>query len=167
MLNQLARVRMQQAGLLRGPAVVNRWGLEFQAGDRVVVRDNWYRHADLRNGQTGTITHVDPDTGSVTLRRDLDGELDELPKRYVDSNVDHGYAQTIHAAQGQTFETTHVYADTGMRAEHGYTALSRARGETHLWINDAPDRSVNAPTSTAIPSPRATLTSWFVSSPNP
>ena len=25
-----------------------------------------------------------------------------------------------------------------MRAEHGYTALSRARGETHLWINDAP-----------------------------
>ena len=147
--------------------MVNRWGLEFQAGDRVVVRDNWYRHADLRNGQTGTITHVDPDTGSVTLRRDLDGELDELPKRYVDSNVDHGYAQTIHAAQGQTFETTHVYADTGMRAEHGYTALSRARGETHLWINDAPDRSVNAPTSTAIPSPRATLTSWFVSSPNP
>ncbi|MEN8165648.1 MAG: HD domain-containing phosphohydrolase, partial [Acidobacteriota bacterium] len=37
-----------------------------------------------------------------------------------------------------TLEITHVYADTGMQAEHGYTALSRARGETHLWINDAP-----------------------------
>jgi hypothetical protein len=61
-----------------------------------------------------------------------------LPKRYLDSNVDHAYAQTIHTAQGQTFQRTHLYADTGVRAEHGYTALSRAREETHLWVNDAP-----------------------------
>ncbi|MDP3983452.1 MAG: hypothetical protein Q8Q52_00400, partial [Acidimicrobiia bacterium] len=52
--------------------------------------------------------------------------------------MDHGYAQTTHTAQGQTLEITHVYADAGVRAEHSYTALSRARGETHTWINDAP-----------------------------
>ena len=39
MLNELARVRIRQAGLVHGPAIVNRWGLEFQAGDRIVVRD--------------------------------------------------------------------------------------------------------------------------------
>ena len=141
MLNQLARVRMQTDGQLTGPAVANRWGLEFRAGDRIVVRDNWYRHSDLRNGQTGTILNVNPDTGSLTFRRDLDGVAIDLPKRYLDRNVDHAYAQTIHTAQGQTYETTHLYADTGVRAEHGYTALSRARGETHLWVNDTPGPS--------------------------
>jgi hypothetical protein len=138
MLNQLARVRMQQTGQLDGVPVVNRWGLEFQAGDRIVVRDNWYNHSDLRNGQTGTVTAVSPEAGTLSFRRDLDGTVIELPKQYLDRDVDHAYAQTIHTAQGQTFEITHAYADTGMQAEHGYTALSRARGETHLWISDAP-----------------------------
>jgi len=103
-----------------------------------VVRDNWYAHADLRNGQTGTVLSVQPAAGSATFRRDLDREVIQLPRRYLDRNVDHAYAQTIHTAQGQTFRTTHVYVDTGVRAEHGYTALSRAREETHLWVNDAP-----------------------------
>ena len=138
MLNQLARVRMQQTGQVVGPPVVNRWGLEFQVGDRIVVRDNWYNHSDLRNGQTGAVIAVSSETGTLSFRRDLDGAVVELPKQYLDRDVDHAYAQTIHTAQGQTFEITHAYADVGMQAEHGYTALSRARGETHVWINDAP-----------------------------
>jgi conjugative relaxase-like TrwC/TraI family protein len=135
MLNQLARVHMKAQGLLHRPALVNRWGTEFQAGDRIVVRDNWYSHSDLRNGQTGTITTVNPDTRTVKFLRDIDGVVVELPGSYVDSSVDHAYAQTIHTAQGQTFGTTHLYIDTGVAAEHGYTALSRARDETHLWVN--------------------------------
>lgn len=135
MLNQLARVHMQAEGLLYGPVVTSRWGTEFQAGDRIVVRDNWYAHSDLRNGQTGTITTINPDARTATFRRDVDGAEVVLPKSYVDSSVDHAYAQTIHTAQGQTFGTTHLYVDTGVAAEHGYTALSRARDETHLWVN--------------------------------
>lgn len=135
MLNQLARVQMQAEGLLHGPVLSSRWGSEFQAGDRIVVRDNWYAHFDLRNGQTGTITSVHPDTRSLTFRRDVDGVDVVLPGLYVDSSVDHAYAQTIHTAQGQTFGTTHLYVDTGVAAEHGYTALSRTRNQTHLWVN--------------------------------
>lgn len=135
MLNQLARVHMQAEGLLDGPVVTSRWGTEFRAGDRIVVRDNWYAHSDLRNGQTGTITTINPDIRTVTFLRDIDGVVVELPPSYVDSSVDHAYAQTIHTAQGQTFGTTHLYVDTGVAAEHGYTALSRARDETHLWVN--------------------------------
>jgi hypothetical protein len=135
MLNQLARVHMQGEGLLDGPVLTNRWGSEFQAGDRIVVRDNWYAHCDLRNGQTGTITTIGPDTGSITFRRDVDGAEVVLPRSYMDSSVDHAYAQTIHTAQGQTFHTTHLYVDTGVASEHGYTGLSRARGEAHLWVN--------------------------------
>jgi len=138
MLNQLARVRMQQAGNVVGQPVVNRWGLEFQVGDRIVVRDNWYNHSDLRNGQTGSVIAVSLENGILSFRRDLDGADIELPKQYLDRDIDHAYAQTIHTAQGQTFEIAHAYADAGMQAEHGYTALSRSRGETHVWINDAP-----------------------------
>ncbi|MGH8925147.1 MAG: ATP-dependent DNA helicase, partial [Acidimicrobiia bacterium] len=135
-LNQLARAEMSVAGVLTGPVLTTRWGTDFQAGDRVVVRDNWYSYSDLRNGQTGTITAVDPQRGSVCIRRDLDGQSIDLPRSYVDRNLDLAYAQTIHTAQGQSFAVTHLYADLGVKAEHGYTALSRARGETHLWLND-------------------------------
>lgn len=141
MFNQLARVHMTQDGQLTGPVLVNRWDSEFQAGDRIVVRDNWYAHADLRNGQTGTITTIHPDTRSLAISRDVDGVEVVLPRSYVDSSVDHAYAQTIHTAQGQTFHATHLYVDTGVAAEHGYTGLSRARGETHLWVNTS--RSVD------------------------
>jgi len=138
MLNQLARARMQTEGLVHGPALTNKWGTEFRAGDRIVVRDNWYAHSDLRNGQTGTITNIHPGTRSITFRRDGDGGEVILPASYVDSSVDHAYAQTIHTAQGQTFHTTHLYVDTGVAAEHGYTGLSRAQDEAHLWVNSSP-----------------------------
>jgi len=69
MLNHLARVEMTRAGFLTGPVLTNRRGMEFQCGDRVVVRDNWYSHSDLRNGQIGTITGVDPKHGTVSFHR--------------------------------------------------------------------------------------------------
>lgn len=141
LLNQLARVHMQAEGLLHGPVVTSCWGTGFQAGDRIVVRDNWYALSDLRNGQTGTISTVNANTRTLTFQRDVDSVEVVLPGWYVDSSVDHAYAQTIHTAQGQTFHTTHLYVDTGISAEHGYTALSRARDETHLWVNT--DRTVD------------------------
>jgi len=138
MLNHLARTRMESEGLLAGPAFETRTGMRFQAGDRIVVRTNWYAHADLRNGQTGTITHVDPESGQLTFRRDHDRVEVVLPRRYVDQSVDYGYAQTIHTAQGRTYDRVHLYVDQAMTAEHGYTSLSRATGETHIWMADPP-----------------------------
>jgi hypothetical protein len=137
-LNHLARTRMQTEGLLVGPTLETRTGLTLQAGDRIVVRTNWYTHADLRNGQTGTVTHVHPESGRLTFRRDHDDVEVVLPKRYVDQSVDYGYAQTIHTAQGHTYDRVHVYVDEMMTAEHGYTGLSRASDETHIWMADPP-----------------------------
>jgi conjugative relaxase-like TrwC/TraI family protein len=137
-LNELARSRVRAEGLLSGPSLETRSGLSLQAGDRIVVRTNWYAHADLRNGQTGTVTTVDPGTGQLTFRRDHDRVEVVLPRRYVNQSVDYGYAQTIHTAQGRTYERVHVYVDPTMTAEHGYTGLSRAKDETHLWMADPP-----------------------------
>jgi len=138
MLNHLARARMESEGLLAGPALETRAGMRFQAGDRIVVRTNWYAHADLRNGQTGTVSHVETESGQLTFRRDHDRVEVVLPRRYVDQSVDYGYAQTIHTAQGHTYDRVHLYVDQAMTAEHGYTGLSRATGETHIWMADPP-----------------------------
>jgi hypothetical protein len=129
---------MESEGLLAGPALESRTGMRFQAGDRIVVRTNWYANADLRNGHTGTITHVDADSGHLTFSRDHDRVEVVLPRRYVDQSVDYGYAQTIHTAQGHTYNRVHLYVDQAMTAEHGYTGLSRATGETHIWMADPP-----------------------------
>ncbi|MGH7511012.1 MAG: hypothetical protein ACREMZ_16330 [Gemmatimonadales bacterium] len=107
-------------------------------GDRIVVRANWYAHSDLRNGQTGAVSAVNPGTGRLTFRGDHDGIEVVLPKRYVHPSVDYGYAQTIHTAQGHTYERVHVYVDQTMTAEHGYTGFSRASGETHIWTAELP-----------------------------
>jgi hypothetical protein len=138
MLNHLARTRMESQGHVSGPTLETRTGMRFQAGDRIVVRTNWYAHADLRNGQTGTITNVDPESGQLTFRRDHDRVEVVLPRRYVDQSVDYGYAQTIHTAQGHTYDRVHLYVDQAMTAEHAYTGLSRATGETHIWMADPP-----------------------------
>jgi hypothetical protein len=138
MLNYLARTRVEVEGLLTGPELKTRMGTILQAGDRIVVRTNWYAYHDLRNGQTGTVTAVDPGTGGLTFRRDHDGVEVVLPKQYVEQSADYGYAQTIHTAQGHTYDQAHVYVDQTMTAEHGYTGLSRARAETHIWTTDPP-----------------------------
>ncbi|MGH9893107.1 MAG: hypothetical protein ACREA0_14180, partial [bacterium] len=137
-LNYLARSNMQAESLLAGPRLETRTGLTLQAGDRIAVRANWYSHSDLRNGQQGTVTAVDPMSGQIWFRRDHDGIEIVLPKRYVERSVDLGYAQTIHTAQGHTYQRAHVFADQSMTVEHAYTGLSRASGETHIWAADPP-----------------------------
>ena len=43
------------------------------------------------------------------------------------NRIDHGYAATIHKAQGMTVDRTHVLATPGMDAHGSYVALSRHR----------------------------------------
>ena len=43
------------------------------------------------------------------------------------AHIDHGYAATIHKAQGMTVDRTHVLATPGMDAHGSYVALSRHR----------------------------------------
>lgn len=133
-LNQLARTRMHATGQLTGPEYETRSGRTFQVGERVILKQNWYAHHDVRNGQTATITAINPDRRTVTVCRDHDRAVFELPGRYVDTSVDYGYAQTIHTAQGHTYHRSHLYIDDSISSEHGYAGLSRARDETHLWI---------------------------------
>lgn len=61
--------------------------------------------------------------------------------------IDHGYAATIHKAQGMTVDRTHVLATPSMDAHGSYVALSRHRDsiDLHFGRDDfaSQDRLVN------------------------
>src|SRR3546814_5190329 len=57
--------------------------------------------------------------------------------------IDHGYAATIHKAQGMTVDRTHVLATPGMDAHGSYVALSRHRDglDLHYGRDDFADQN--------------------------
>ncbi|MGZ4288539.1 MAG: hypothetical protein ACXVW5_30700 [Solirubrobacteraceae bacterium] len=64
------------------------------------------------------------------------GLVRELPAAYVSDHVEHAYCLTGHGMQGGTVEQAVVVADPhDLSAGWSYTALSRARGETHLLLS--------------------------------
>ena len=138
-LNEAARERMRAAGDL-GEEVrltVERGERRFASGDRVMFLQN-ERGLGVKNGTLGTIEQVSAQSMAVqtddgrSVRFDL--------KDY--NQIDHGYAATIHKAQGMTVDRTHVLATPGMDAHGSYVALSRHRDgvELHYGRDDFADQ---------------------------
>jgi hypothetical protein len=123
-LNEAARNRMREAGDLGEDVrvTVERGARNFAAGDRVMFLQN-ERGLGVKNGTLGTIEEVS--TQSMTVRTDDGRNVSFDVKDY--NRIDHGYAATIHKAQGMTVDRTHVLATPGMDAHGSYVALSRHR----------------------------------------
>lgn len=84
---------------------------------------------EVENGTRGTVREVSAD--HVLVETDS-GAIRELPAEYVTDHVEHSYALTRHGMQGGTVELAGVVAQPRDLARGwSYTALSRARGETH------------------------------------
>ncbi|MEH2611824.1 Ti-type conjugative transfer relaxase TraA [Bradyrhizobium sp. AZCC 1693] len=140
-LNEAARERMRLAGDLGNEVrvAVERGARNFASGDRVMFLQN-ERGLGVKNGTLGTIEQVSPQAMSV---RTDDGRSVTFDLK--DHNrIDHGYAATIHKAQGMTVDRTHVLATPGMDAHSSYVALSRHRDgmDLHYGRDDFanPDR---------------------------
>ena len=73
---------------------------------------------------------------SVTKRVASDARaVIELPADYLRAgHLTYGYAITAHKAQGMTVERAFVLTGKGIDRQWGYTALSRARAETRLYV---------------------------------
>lgn len=144
-LNAAARNRMRDAGELGEDVTVtveDRNGQcherSFASGDRVMFLANERGLGDdgtgVKNGTLGTIAEVS--TQSMTVRTDDGRDIAFDMKDY--NRFDHGYAATIHKAQGVTVDRTHVLATPGMDAHGSYVALSRHRDgmELHYGQDD-------------------------------
>lgn len=123
-LNNAARERMRAAGDLGDEVqvTVERGPRNFASGDRVMFLRN-ERGLGVKNGTLGIVEEVS--TQSMTVRTDDDRSVRFDLKDYA--HIDHGYAATIHKAQGMTVDRTHVLATPGMDAHGSYVALSRHR----------------------------------------
>ena len=57
-----------------------------------------------------------------------------MPKDYLESgHLGHGYARTVHKAQGMTCDEALLLGSESLFAEAGYTGLSRGRAHNHLY----------------------------------
>lgn len=125
-LNHFARMRRRAAGALGETSIEAPGGRRYAEGDRVVALAP---DPDRRfvTSQRGTVTAIDHHDRSVTVRFDDATDAVTLVGEHLDADhLDHGYATTVHRAQGATVDRTHLYADGGGR-ELAYVALSRAR----------------------------------------
>ena len=128
-LNEAARERMRAAGDLGDEVrvTVERGARNFASGDRVMFLQN-ERGLGVKNGTLGTVAQVSAQ--SMAVRTDDGRSVQFDLKDY--NRIDHGYAATIHKAQGMTVDRTHVLATPGMDAQSGYVALSRHRDGVDL-----------------------------------
>ncbi len=145
-LNARARQHLEAAGMVSGPTleIDDR---PYQAGDRVMTLRN-HRRLGVRNGTLATVTDVDPDERTITIRTDR-GTSHALPAAYLDAgHLRHAYATTIHKAQGLTVDQALVLGYDTLYQEAGYVALSRGRAENRLYLvasSDEPEQHAPAP----------------------
>ena len=140
-INLLVREGLRAAGLLpEGGAEVTtvQGAREFAAGDRVAFLANDAR-LGVRNGSLGTVEAAAASpSGDVSLRVRLDGG-DGGGGRTVAFGtgaygaLDHGYAVTVHRAQGATVDRTFAFAGATMDRHLAYVAMTRHRDTARLY----------------------------------
>jgi hypothetical protein len=150
-LNALVRAELRRDGRLGESVHVA--GKEFAVGDRVIARRNDRLRA-VDNGTRGTIVAVDPTEKDILVRTDA-GAQRTLDAAYVTEHLQHAYALTAHTIQGGTVEWAGVVGHPeDFTRNWSYTALSRAREPTELFLINAPterelDRADIAPNQPA------------------
>jgi Ti-type conjugative transfer relaxase TraA len=111
---------------------------EFACGDRIIFLENkTFTFAGaphlgpqrVQNGALGSITAVA--SGSLTVA--LDTGQTVMFDQATYTNVDHGYAATVHKNQGVTVDHAYVLASPSMERHLAYVALSRHRHSVTLY----------------------------------
>ncbi len=131
-LNRRARQALRAEGY-RGDDQVVLAGRGYTEGDDVLALRNEYRLGVL-NGTRAVVERVDTRQQQMTLGTD-DGRRLVVPFAYAEAgHLTHGYATTIHKAQGVTVDRCLVLLDDTTSREHAYTALSRGRHGNDLFV---------------------------------
>ena len=128
-LNLLAREALP-IGRLQGPTL-SVDGVPFQVGDQVLtLRNN--KRLDVHNGERGTVERIDRRSRSMVVR--MGERVVTLPPEYLEAgHVSHGYAMTVHKAQGVTVDRAFMLGTDDLYREMGYVAMSRGRNGNHLY----------------------------------
>lgn len=139
-LNELARGLRRAGGELGddSPFKTERGDRVFAVNDRVYFLKN-DRSLGVMNGTLGTIESIEH--GSMVVRLDT-VRLDHNDRFHSSSiqinmdhynHLDHGYAATIHKAQGVTVDRSYILASRYLDKHSTYVAMSRHRHSADLF----------------------------------
>ncbi|RIV10575.1 Ti-type conjugative transfer relaxase TraA, partial [Klebsiella pneumoniae] len=107
----------------------------FAPGDRILLLEN-NRDLGVKNGMLGRVEAVEPNAIQIRLDGSSAGQNDarhiSLPVKDYQS-FDHGYATTIHKAQGATVDVAFVMASSTMDRHLTYVAMTRHRDTATLY----------------------------------
>lgn len=124
-LNELARcVRRERHELGHAEAIETERGMrEFATHDRIYFLRN-ERSLGVKNGTLGTITALKD--GVFQVRLDNTHQQITVDTRFY-RDLDHGYAATVHKAQGATVDRSYLLATAHLDRHAAYVALTRHR----------------------------------------
>jgi conjugative relaxase-like TrwC/TraI family protein len=133
-LNAAAHAMRIEHGEVREGGVVIA-GQQFGVGDRVVALHKHGRRGEIVNGTRATITEVDREAVTITVRTDAGAEL-TLPRPWLERDrLRHAYALTGHKGQGMTILDAHVFGvSEGKLQEWGYVVMSRHQLDVQLYV---------------------------------
>lgn len=107
---------------------------EFAAGDKIAFEKK-DKSTGVDNGETGIIKAIGED-GKWTVDKG-GSEITVDPAKYP--YVSHGYAMTVHKAQGQSIDRVHIYADSskgGLSLNAGYVQMTRAKYDVTVYADN-------------------------------
>jgi conjugative relaxase-like TrwC/TraI family protein len=121
--------------------------VDFREGDQVLIARNDHSRG-LLNGSTATVTALHRD--GLTLRTSR-GQQVRVPTGWlVEGHLDHGYAMTVHKAQGRTVHTALLVGSEALSTQAGYVGLSRGTHANHLFLSTADAHDLTTDCSHAV-----------------
>jgi hypothetical protein len=106
---------------------------EFAIGDRIYFLQN-NRGLGVKNGTLGTIENIEGAKIAVKLDKEEQGKAKTVTFSLEQYNhIAHGYAATIHKAQGVTVDYSYVLASKHLDSHSIYVGMSRHRERADLF----------------------------------
>lgn len=147
-LNMEARAIYRQEGRLSGAdaEIKTTDGTKaFARGDRLYFLKNDIR-LGVMNGSLGTVDSIFQhlNGNGHRIRVKLDGGKDVVFDTSDYANISHGFACTVHKAQGATVDRSHVLASSYMDRHSAYVAMTRHREQVNLHYAETEFRDYRA-----------------------
>lgn len=120
-------------------------GLYAGSGDTIIARRNDRKLIDsegdfVRNGTLFDVRSISRRDGSLLAVRRETGASVVLPRAYLESSVELGYATTAHRSQGITVDTGHTVITQGrLTRELLYVSMTRGRSGNFAYVSEADD----------------------------
>jgi ATP-dependent exoDNAse (exonuclease V) alpha subunit len=105
----------------------------------------------VRNGDRWRVAAIDNKTNRVAAERLTDRARAVFDADYVREHITHGYATTVHTAQGVTADSTHAVLGEDTTRSMLYVAMTRAREANTAYLDERSTESEYGPTETGAP----------------